>query len=485
MLHRAEPQRVFWWFMQLSRIPRSSDNPGPVSDWCFAAASALGCSCKRDAVGNVYIFKQASSGYEGAEPILLQGHMDMVCVMDEGCVWNPSTDGVSLCTDGDWIWADGTSLGADNGIAVAMLLALLENQTAQHPPLEILLTVDEEGGMTGAQHIEPAWIRSRRMINLDAEQEGTFWAGCAGGSRAEIHIPISYESQKGWRIRLQVYGLLGGHSGVEINKGRANAILLLGRVLQNLQKSCAFRVLRVESAGPGNAIPSKATAELVCAGDPQAILREVKRLELMFQKEYRLTDPQITLQAEVGEYSACLVTDYKSMQRLITLLTCSPNGVQEMSAETEGLPRTSLNFGSLSMTEHSLDGVFFLRSNVSSQLVMLQDRLMNLAAMMGGEAVISAGHPAWEYAPNSLLRAQMVRVYEKNRGVSPSIRVTHAGAECGVLMGRLPGIDCVAIGPEIQNAHTVRERVRIQSVERTWQYLLELLQEMKMDIAEV
>lgn len=334
--------------------------------------------------------------------------------------------------------------------------------------------------MDGALHIIPQWIQAKRMINLDAECEGVLWAGCAGGNTAGIKLPLNIAAFTGEHILIEVGGLTGGHSGIDINKQRANAILLLGRTLQMLSKKWELRIVHVESPGPVNAIPSKAVAELVIDSRWEPIQEELSRIEETFRREYRVTEPRLFVSAaarnRLAEY---LAMDEETTKRVVCLLSCAPNGIQEMSADIPDLPKTSLNFGQVQIRGGVLEGKFCNRSNVSSQLDMLNDRLAAIAENLGGCAVFSVGHAAWEYVPESDLRQRLERVYQRLMGEKPRVAVTHGGAECGVLLEKIPGMDCVAIGPDMKDVHTPKETLNVGSTVRTWNFLLEILKDMK------
>ena len=480
MLEQLQPKEVFHWFEALSAIPRGSGNTAAISGWCLSQAKAMGLSSRQDEVGNVYIYKPASDGYEEVAPVLLQGHMDMVCASAPGCGKDMTAEGLDLRTDGKLVWAEGTTLGADDGIAMAMLLALLADKTAAHPPLEVLFTVDEETGMDGALNIHPEWIQARRMINLDAECEGVLWAGCAGGNTAVIQLPVTIARHTGELVHMEIGGLTGGHAGIDIDKNRANAIHLLGRALQMLGKTGALHLIQAESPGPVNAIASKSSAKIVMDCDPETIQKEVAHIEEIFRREYRITEPGLFVTAAVqGRRSEYPTMDKVSTDRAVCLLACAPNGVQAMSADIPNLPQTSLNFGQLQVNGGVLEGKFCNRSNVSSQLEMLNDNLTAIASLLGGHISFSAGHAAWEYASESALRQRLEHVYRRMTGRAPRVAITHGGAECGVLLEKIPDMDCVAIGPDIHDVHTPKETLDVNSTANTWEFLLETLRDMQ------
>ena len=473
MLEALRPTEVFGWFEALCGMPHGSGNTGELSQWCLTQARAMGLECEMDYHGNVLVGKAGTAG-QGA-PVLLQSHLDMVCACAPGCGRDLSREGPELCTDGSRVWAQGTSLGADDGIGVAMMLALLASPELPHPPLECLFTVDEETGMAGAMGLDPAWITARRMINLDAECDDTLWVGCAGGNTAVIRLPVVRTHCGGGRVRLSVSGLAGGHSGVDIDKGRANAILLLGRALQLLGRKRSLRLIHAESRGAVNAIPSSAWAELRMDGAHHELARAGEELQALFRREYAAAEPGLHLTlAPSEEESGEAPMDEASTSRAICLLTCSPNGVQERFPELD-TPQTSLNLGEAWSDTDSLTCRYCIRSHLDSQTAMLNDRLAALAGCLGAEFSCSTGHPAWEYRRESPLCQCAGQVYQELFGASPRVAVTHGGAECGVLAAKIPDMDCIAIGPTIRDVHTPQETLYVESVARAWRFLTALL----------
>lgn len=480
MLEQLQPKAVFHWFEEMSKIPRGSGNTEQITQWCLSQITAMGLICRRDDVGNVYAYKAASPGYERAAPVLLQGHLDMVCVSTPRSCRDMAREGVELCTDGKRVWADETTLGADNGIGAAMLLALLEGNCDGHPPLEVLLTVDEETGMTGALNVQPEWLRAKRMINLDAEKEGVLWAGCSGGNTALISLQGSMARHTGESFRIEIGGLAGGHSGIDILKHRANAILLLGRTLQALQEKGDLRLLQVESPGPSNAIPSKAEAKILIASEASAVSEAVSHIQEVFRQEYGAAEPNLYVRAELrGRRAEYPTLDRQSTDSVIYLLTSAPNGVQAMSEDFPDMPLISLNFGQLVLEGKTLEARFCLRSNAAYGLEMLSQRLTAITEQLGGKISFSTEHAAWEYARESPLRKLLECVYQRVTGKAPSVKVTHGGAECGVLLEKIPGMDCVSIGPDMQGVHTPNETLDVGSTERIWRFLQETLKDMK------
>lgn len=476
VLEHLEPKRVFRFFEELCAIPHGSGNTGAVADWCVAFAKERGLEYHRDQLDNVILIREASAGYEQAEPLILQGHLDMVCEKAPDCPKDMDHEGLDLLVNGDMVCADGTTLGGDNGIAVALSLALLDAEIP-HPRLEVVLTSDEEIGMLGAAALDVSPLKGRQMLNLDSEEEGVFTVSCAGGSRTTARLPVRRERAKGACLKVTVSGLCGGHSGAEIHKGLANADILLGRLLLSAAQATELRVVSVQGGLKDNAIPTEASA-IVMAADPDAAAAAAEQLSAALKNEYRSTEPNLNIEIRRTE-TDLLPADRESTQKLLCLLNCLPNGMQEMSRDIEGLVQTSLNLGILDTAEETVTFVYCIRSSVASQREMLQQRIISLTELAGGTVEITGEYPAWEYRQDSPLRTRMVDVFRRQYGCEPKVEAIHAGLECGLLCGKLPGLDCVSVGPDLFDIHTPRERMSIASVQRMWKFLLEVLQESK------
>lgn len=476
VLGHLEPKSVFAFFEQICAIPHGSMHNTQLSNWLVEFARARGLEYYQDAAENVVIIKEATPGYEAAEPVIVQGHMDMVCEKEIGCTKDMLTEGLDLAVDGDTVYAKGTTLGGDDGIAVAMGLALLDAKDLCHPRLEVVFTTDEEVGMPGATALDVSMLRGRRMLNLDSEEEGIFTVSCAGGNVSHVTVPVSRAVFDGAVMTVSVSGLVGGHSGVEINKGRANADLLLGRLLYAAAQKTDLRVIRVDGGLKDNAIPTAAKA-VVSVADA-ALLRAVcDEMAALFAAEYQVTDSGICV--SVSEGGEGLPMDAESTDRVICLLVCAPNGVQAMSADIEGLVQTSLNLGILKTEENEVEAAFCIRSSVDSQKIMLQQRVACLARQLGGSTVITGDYPGWAFRQESPLRDMMCALFDEQYGYAPKIEALHAGLECGLFAGKLPGLDCVSFGPDLTDIHTPREKMHITSVQRTWKFVVELLRRMK------
>ncbi len=475
-LDQHEPHNVFRFFEQICSIPHGSGNTDQIADFCVDFAKKRHLRYLRDTANNVMLFKEASVGYENVPTVILQGHLDMVCAKTPDNTIDMTTQGLQVVVEDDWVRAVDTSLGGDNGIAVAMALAILDDDTLSHPALEIVLTTDEETGMDGAFALDATPLQGRRMLNLDSEEEGILTVSCAGGLRAEGILPISRSLRTGVRCTVTVSGLLGGHSGVEIHKGRGNAIQLLGRVLYALRKESDFSILGLNGGVVDNAIPLEATAEILIPADSvTTCMTVIEQCDATFKSEYASTDPTVTVVWQAKEAAQSSATDVESTDRILFVLLNAPSGVQVMSPDIPDLVQTSLNFGVLRLNDNALHATFSLRSSVESQKQMLRDHLICLFEGIGGIVVCSGEYPGWAYRKESPLRDLVIQSYHNLFGTKPQVVAIHAGLECGLFSDKLPGLDCVSIGPNMKDIHTVNERLSISSTARTYQLVLEIL----------
>lgn len=476
VLGHLEPKSVFSFFEEMCAIPHGSGNTKEVSDWLVSFARERGLEHYQDELNNVIIIKEASPGYETSPAVIIQGHTDMVCEKAPGCTKDMAKEGLDLAVEGDTILARDTTLGGDDGIAVAMALAVLDADDLPHPRVEAVFTVDEEVGMGGAMGLDVSPLRGRTMLNIDSEVEGVFTVSCAGGNMSRCALPVARAPFDGAAVKVIIRGLQGGHSGIEIHKGRANANMLLGRLLWAVRKETSLRIVSVEGGLKDNAIPVEACAVLVVENGDAA--KDIcRRMEATFRNEYCVTDAGITV--AVADCEDGLPMDEASTDKVICMLTCLPNGIQTMSADIEGLVQTSLNLGILGSDEASVWASFCVRSSVATQKQMLVERLRCLMGQLGGSVDVSGDYPGWEYRQESPLRDLMTRVFTEQYGYEPKIEAIHAGVECGLFAGKLPGLDCVSFGPDLTEIHTFRERMHIASVQRTWKLLTEVLRRLK------
>lgn len=476
VLSNLKPAGVWKFFEELCKIPHGSHNEKAVSDYCVAFAKERGLSVWQDDAWNVIMVKEASKGYENAEPVILQGHLDMVCVKKPDCDLDMEKEGLRLAVEGDYVYAEGTSLGGDDGIAIAYTLAILDDDSIPHPRLEAIFTTCEEVGMDGAIALTPSMLKGHTMLNLDSEEEGIFLVSCAGGVSMDITLPVQRTSGEGTGAVLTVEGLLGGHSGAEIHKGRGNANLILARVLACLAKEADYQVISLSGGLKDNAIPRESSAKLLLAADSVEQTKAFcEAYSQVLQKEYASTDSGVTVHLELTGEEKAEVMSPDSFKKALMLLLSLPCGVQTMSGEIEGLVETSLNMGILETRDQELYFCYSLRSSVSSAKEWLAEKLRLIAESYGGTVSLRGAYPAWEYQKDSPLREDMVRIYEKMFGKQPKVEAIHAGLECGVLSSKIPGLDCVSMGPDILDIHTTEERLSISSVERMWEFILAVL----------
>ena len=474
-----EPAQLFHFFEEVSAIPRGSGNEKGISDFLVAFAKERGLDVYQDEVYNVIIRKPASAGAENAPTVMLQGHIDMVCDKLGSVEHDFTTDGIDLVVKDGVLTANGTTLGADNGIAVALMLTVLDDDSIVHPALECVFTTDEETGLVGAETLDKSQISARTMINLDSEEEGVATVSCAGGASANVSVGLTMAPNAAPCAKLTVSGLIGGHSGQEINKGRANANILLGRVLDALVQKLPVRLVSAAGGRKDNAIPNAAEAVLALAeGDLPAAKQIVSACTADLRKEYAVADPGVTVTLEEAAVCPQALTEEATL-RVVRYLLLVPNGIAAMSMDIPGLVQTSCNLGIFHVADGVLTAVSSVRSSVASQKQMLLARFAALSRLLGGSLQVTGAYPAWEYRRESVLREKMAAVYEQQIGRAPKIEAIHAGLECGLFAGQLPGLDCVSFGPDLVDIHTAREKMSISSVQRTWKFLLGVLEALK------
>ena len=482
VFEKLKPQDVFYYFEEICRIPHGSGNVSEISNYLVNFAKERNLEHYQDKIGNVIIIKEASEGYEDHEPVMLQGHMDMVAVKKPDCDIDMAKEGLRLRTEGNKVYAEGPSRGGDDGIAVAYGLALLAGEEYKHPRIELVITVDEETGMDGARAIDFAPCKAHTLINLDSEEEGYFWVGCAGGAR--VNYGLSYEEKKieGIPCTIKVSGLLGGHSGAEIHKERGNANCLLGRVLAELSGKAAFAIESMEGGLADNAIPREAVANLVLTGEASPAAKAAKEVVLRIQKELATEladkDPDVKLEISFAECAERICMEEKASARVAAFLNSIPHGVQAMSGAMEGLVETSLNLGILSCKGGELHGGISVRSSLESAKNALVLKLKSIGVLAGISVEVTGDYPGWAYRKDSPLRDKMTEVYERMYRRKPEIRAIHAGLECGLFSGKIENLDCVSIGPDMKNIHTTEEELSISSTERVWEFLIKLLEEL-------
>lgn len=478
VLANLEPKSVFYFFEEITKIPHGSGNVGQISDYLAKFAEERGLFCIQDEWKNIIMVKEAAPGYEEEPTVILQGHMDMVAVKKPDCDIDMRTEGLKVLVQGDEISAEGTSLGGDDGIAVAYALALLDAETIKHPHLEVIITVDEEVGMDGARGIDLSMLKGSRMINLDSEEEGIFLTSCAGGARVKCLLPVKAGERKGCAAEILVGGLRGGHSGGEIQKEGGNSNCLFGRLLYRLSREMPVGICEISGGLADNAIPRETKGVLLTEEKDRERFQEIVRtVEAEIQGELATKDPGFFIRMTERETGTYRCTEPEDTKRAAAFLTSLPGGVQAMSADIPGLVETSLNMGILKWEGDSLLAEFSVRSSVESAKYALIDKMCAVTEMAGGSNVVSGDYPGWKYRKDSPLRKKMVALYEKMYGKSPRVEAIHAGLECGILGSKIKDLDCVAMGPDMSGIHTTEETLSISSAARVWDYLVRLLEE--------
>ena len=477
-LENLKPERVFKYFEEISMIPRGSGNMEKIADYCQGFAEKNNLKFIRDDANNVIVYKSPTKGYENSKPVILQGHLDMVCQKEEGLDFDFEKDGLNLYVDGDYLRAKGTTLGADNGIAVAMIMAILEDKNMPHPPIEALFTTDEEIGMIGAEKLSAKFLTGKRMVNLDSEEMNVITVSCAGGSDFEMTLPVKREKVKAEKINIFISGLKGGHSGVEINAGRVNANILAGRILGFANEISDARIIEVSGGDKGNAIPCTSKISLV-SDQPEKLFTELNRYMETVKDEIADREPDFYWEITdcgMGEYE---VFAKETSQKLIFVLNCCLNGVIQMSASIENLVETSLNLGILKTEKDKILMLFALRSNKKSSLEYLEQRLKIFAKQLKFEFKTSGHYPPWEFKKDSELQEICEQTYIDMFGTKPVIAAIHAGLECATLSAKIRGLDCISIGPDLKDVHTVNEKLSISSTHAIYNFVKELLKNLK------
>ncbi|AHM57388.1 aminoacyl-histidine dipeptidase PepD [Peptoclostridium acidaminophilum DSM 3953] len=481
ILRGLEPASVFKYFAAISEIPRGSGDEERLSNYIKQFANELGLQVHQDQDFNLIIKKTASPGYENAPTVILQGHMDMVCEKREDVEHDFTKDPIKLIVDGDFIKADGTTLGADNGIAVAYIMAVLADKELKHPPIEGLITTGEEVGMCGAAKLDGSLLSGKILINMDVENEGEIFTSCAGGVRARIMVDIKREKAMEGMVacEIKLSGLKGGHSGMEIDKKRGNANKLLGRVLYDISKNAGAQLSSIDGGAKMNAIPRDARAiVLVEKSKLQELNSAINSWENVFQKELSAADPNVKLEMRKLEGEFDIISP-RDAERVISMLVMIPNGIMTMSQEIEGLVESSSNIGIITTGENSVEFDSAVRSNIKSQKLSIVAQMECMCKALGARLELEADYPEWEYSKDSHIRDIFTSVYEKKYEKKPLITAVHCGLECGIFKEVIGDIDIVAFGPDVYDVHTPDEHMSISSIKRTWEYLLDVLESIK------
>ncbi len=475
-----EPKALWRHFDQILTIPRGSKNEAAMRQYVLGVAERAGLPHEVDAIGNVVVRKPASKGREKAPALALQSHLDMVCEKNSDVEFDFTKDALKPRRVADYLYASGTTLGSDNGIGVASMLAVAEAKDLAHGPLELLFTIDEETGLTGAAELDAKLVSARRLINLDTEEEGALYVGCAGGAGTDLAIPLEkmFGAEGLTALAVKLSGFKGGHSGVDIHLQRGNAISLLARALYALYDEFEFEMVRLEGGNMHNAIPREATAVLrVAAADVARLRAALEAQATTLGAEFAGIESGIRVDFAAAEVPAEVWSDATAL-RCLALLAALPHGVLAMSHDIPGLVETSTNLAKVRTEETSLRIHQSNRSSVMTALRATQSKIAAFADLAGGEAKQSEGYPGWKPDMESELLAILKRVHVATLGKEAEIRAIHAGLECGLIGEKLPGIDMISIGPQIEHPHSPDERVRIPSVEGYWRLLVATLDEL-------
>ncbi len=484
-LESLQPSKVFNFFEEIAAIPHGSKNTKLISDYVVSVAKRHNLKYIQDDGNNVVVYKEACfvgtdvSDANDMDTVILQGHLDMVCEKTDDSDFDFSCEGLRLIVEDGFLKAEGTTLGGDDGIAVAYMLALMDSDDIPHPPLELVFTVDEEIGMLGAQAFDMSTLSGKKFLNIDSEEEGHLLVSCAGGATATLHFPILRRGAQGDKYRIVVSGLKGGHSGVEIDKGRANADIVLGKLLQSIFfVDDTMRVITVRGGLKDNAIPVKAEAFIVSKNETE-VKNEVSRFLEEYRESYKDADPDLSITIEkVNVNSDVYPLDEAANLSFVMAYGSLPNGVIKMSEDIEGLVQTSLNLGIMDSFSEEITLSFSVRSSVNKEKEALIDELAAIVQSAGGTMTVEGEYPAWEYKEESKLRDVMTAKYEEMFQEKMVVEAIHAGVECGLFVDSIEGLDAVSFGPNIYDIHTPKERLDIASTERTWNFILAVLKDL-------
>lgn len=478
-LEQQDYKGIFKYFGEVSKIPRGSGNEQQISDYLVTFATEHKLEHSQDVAKNVIMIKEATPGYENEPAIILQGHMDMVCEKLKDYTHDFLKDEIKLIVDGDFLHADGTTLGADNGIAVAYIMALFSDETLEHPRLEAIITTDEEVGMDGAKALDLSSLQGKYMINLDSEEEGYLLSSCAGGLTGTCTLPINRVSEYGKNVKISIGGLKGGHSGVDIGKNRTNATKLLGRLLFDLRENDSYALIDMKGGFKDNVIPREADAQLLITGaDEKELTEKYNKIKnsmtdilTKYQAELFGSEPDLNFTIEDMGDDNFEVLHPASFEKMLFMLVNVPYGVQVMSSNIEGLVESSLNLGIFRMDQGKVEFCNSVRSSLSSYKQYLGNQLNYMINFLGGDYIVRFEYPAWEFKKSSPLREHCKSIFQKLYEKEMKVEALHAGLECGLIHEKIDGIDIVSIGPDTFGVHTIEERVSISSTVRVYQFL--------------
>lgn len=477
-----KPEKVFEYFEYLSSVPHGSGNTDAIAGLIVSYAKEHNFRYIHDQENNVIIFAPGTKGYENKEPVILQGHMDMVCAVKPGSGIDMSVTPIDIYTEDGYVKAKDTSLGGDDIVACAIALAIMDSDDVAHPPIEAVFTSDEETGMDGAVSLDASILKSRRMINLDSEEEGVITAGCAGGARAYLSIPvqrtkITSEFYTGYRLKIS--GLTGGHSGCDIDKGRVNANVLMSRMLFYVSSKILILIDEFKGGKFDNVITEECEVSLfVPNGRVDQFVQMIQESFEIYKNEYKTVEKNLVVSVEKFEYTTAQPVCVRGSVNIASSMFLLPNGIQEMSMDIKGLVQTSLNPGVSYLGQESFDFSYCVRSSIETQKKMILDKLRLMIGYLGGNMIVANSYPGWQFASDSPLRDLFVETYRELTGREMAITATHGGLECGLFVDKLNGIDCVSVGPEMHDIHSPAERLSIASVERLYELVCRVLARM-------
>ncbi|MBC7363913.1 MAG: aminoacyl-histidine dipeptidase [Candidatus Aminicenantes bacterium] len=475
-LSSLKPQNLWKHFSKILSLPHCSGHEKALAEHIINLAKSWNLEWQKDKAGNVVVRRPASPGYENAPGVVLQAHLDMVCEKNSDVPHDFSRDPIQAYVDGEWVKARGTTLGADNGIGVAACLAVLEDKTLIHGPLECLFTVDEETGLTGAFNLGKNMLHGHYLLNLDSEDEGTFIIGCAGGADSEITLPLERKKKKAKDLILvKISGLKGGHSGLDINLGRGNALKLLARLLAQALEKFKFELVSFNGGSKRNAIPREAWATLaISASQQKNLTRFIKKAFASVKFEYKVTEPNLNLEIKKSS-EAGFPLSVEAQEKLLNLILALPHGVMSMHPEIPGLVETSSNLAIVNTAEKEAKIICNTRSSIISALEAVRLLIRAASKLAGAKVVQPEGYPAWTPNLQSPLLQKMIKIYQDLFQKEPEVKAVHAGLECGIIGEKYSGLDMISFGPTIRYPHSPDEQVNIPSVEKFWTFLVETL----------
>nr|WP_307775545.1 aminoacyl-histidine dipeptidase [uncultured Cetobacterium sp.] len=475
-IKNLKPERVFYYFQEISKIPRNSKNESKISDYLVEIGKKIGVEVHQDKLKNVILRKQASEGYEKHEGIILQGHMDMVCEKEKNCAHDFEKNPIELIIEGNYLKANKTTLGADNGIGLAIGLAILEDKELKHPQIELLATVSEEVDLCGALGLSDKILKGKKFINLDSEEEGVLIVGSAGGKEIKISIPFEKDRvRERFIYKIEVENLKGGHSGIEIHKKRGNANKILKDILLKLKEKSCLGVVEIFGGSKDNAIPRSSYAIVACEENFKFEIEEIVRA---IKDEYIETEPQLEIFIDEIKLDSVEIIEEGTILRLLNLLDLLPTGVNTWMEEYPEIVQSSSNLAIVETKDNTIEILISLRSSKEEKIKELEEKILNIAKHLQAKYKVSEGYPEWEFQKESELRDKAVELYERVYGEKMKVEVVHAGLECGIIFKKYPNMEFISLGPNIYEVHTPNEKLEISSVERVYNYLRELIEEL-------